>query len=353
MKNNKAASTARAVFSTLALIAFVLYMVLDKATLNESYRYTFGWRSGIFNDFFLLIPFLTLFVFAFLERELEHVNERRYIVSIFVLYLIQSVLSLFGDHLSRFDLFISYEVCYFEEVVYVIMAIRVLMLFLVPACKPIVLKAYSLGMAVFMAVLLIGSIYSARYWGDGAVLESCISLIPDILFHIALYFFGNLMTEENKTSLKTLGITGIVAMIENMFLSDDFDDWGFDDEDFLDEDSEEPKDSDKFIDVAKEYEKIVTYALVTESERFPVINHFFERLSRYVLTDEEGMYYPTEKYVENLSTLKSLVEKIQEEEPGYISKYFVCRVDRLLEEKEEEVFKMKVVITAREFLNIE
>lgn len=363
MKKNKASSTARLVFSTIAVVIFIFYMLFDKFIMSDSiydsiYRYTYGWRADILNDIFLFFPFLMLFIFALMERKSESINERNYIVWIFALQLVQVLITLIGESTSQFSLFCSKEFDYLSIVVCGIVGIRVLMLFLTPFVKPIFLKGYCLGMISFLLLLLNSVIYGAKHWGD-PLLENCIPLIPDLAFHIAFYFFSDLMTEENETSLKDLFLYGFLGVLDHLFSMDDdwddFDDWDFENEDYLDHDSEEVKNGDQEIniDIAEQYDKIASYALVTENESFPEINHFFERLSRNVFTDEEGKYYSSETYVEKLSALKRLVEEMKKEEPEYISEQFVWLVDMLLVEKEEEVFKLKVVKIAREFMGRE
>ena len=83
MKKNKM-NMLRADLSALAVVLFVVYMILDKAVLSgELYQYTYKWRVGIFQDVFLFIPFLALFVFARMEKEneLEHINKRSYVLA--------------------------------------------------------------------------------------------------------------------------------------------------------------------------------------------------------------------------------------------------------------------------------
>lgn len=66
MLKNKTKSNLRLIFSSLSLAAFVLFSLCSNLIVNEhtSY-YTYGWRLGLMNDLFLLIPFIALFVLPF------------------------------------------------------------------------------------------------------------------------------------------------------------------------------------------------------------------------------------------------------------------------------------------------
>lgn len=218
MKKNKM-NMLRADLSALAVVLFVVYMILDKAVLSgELYQYTYKWRVGIFQDVFLFIPFLALFVFARMEKEneLEHINKRSYIVMIFALYLVQMLMIFLGKSASQFFPFVSYEFRRLYEFAYVILGARVLMLFLAPRAKATWLKLYSLGMIVVIAFLLSGIIYRDLRWG-GFMWDNIFPLLPELVFHMALYCFGDLMTTENKTTLLNLLFDGVWAIGGSLF----------------------------------------------------------------------------------------------------------------------------------------
>ena len=106
MLKNKTKSNLRLFFSSLSLAAFVLFSLCSNLIVTEhtSY-YTYGWRLGLMNDLFLLIPFIALFVFAVLERKLEHVNGRAYVFGLFALYTVQALFIFFGSSTSDFSIF--------------------------------------------------------------------------------------------------------------------------------------------------------------------------------------------------------------------------------------------------------
>lgn len=103
MLKDKTKSNLRIIFSSIALITFVLFSLCDNLIVNEytSY-YTYGWRLGLMNDLFLLIPFAAIFIFSILECKLEHVNRRAYVFGIFILYAVQALFIFFGDSTSEF-----------------------------------------------------------------------------------------------------------------------------------------------------------------------------------------------------------------------------------------------------------
>lgn len=240
--NKTTRKNARVIFSAIAVLACVTYMVLEPVRASEAYRYTFGWRSGIFNNVFLFIPFLALVVFSFMEKELKHVNKRNFVIGIFFLHLVQSILAFFGNHLTSFDLFINYALKDDSVLVYTILIARVMMLFLVPKANAGILKGYSLGVIGVMLGILGISVFHMFLLGERSYMLM-ISMMPELVFHLALYFFGDLMTADNKTSMKKI-VCNCARTVADILLSEEDDDdkipdeLDFDELDFNEEDEE-------------------------------------------------------------------------------------------------------------------
>lgn len=346
---NKALSTVRVTLSTAAIIVFLFYVLLDKIVFHE-YQYTYWWRMGIWNDLLLFCPYLLLLVFALMERK-DDVNKRNFVIWIFAIQLIQFLFTLFGST-SQFLLFCSVEFKYLPGIFYAIIGIRIILLFITPFVKGDFLKWYCFGMIGIHGLLLYSQAHYAIQW-DESIVENCFPLLPDLMFHIAFCSFSNLLTEDNKTSLYRLLSDGFWGMWDDFsfYDDDDWDDWDDWDEMEFEEEIErriEEKKKEVIVNVAEQYERVATWALITESQKFSEINRFFENLSRYVFT-EDGKYYTTEMFKEKIEQLKELAAEIEKEEEGYISKGFVEYLDKILSEEREEVFKVKVVILAKEF----
>ena len=202
MLKNKTKSNLRLIFSSLALIAFVLYSLYDNIIVTEytSY-YTYGWRLSLMNDLFLMVPFVSLLVFAFLERKLEYVNGRAYMFGIFALYTIQALFIFFGDPTSEFSIFTCSFLGRGSDITIAILMVRMVMLFLIPIAHKIMLKIYSIGMISFFVIKLIALLTTDSLYIriHRSVTGIVISLIVDILFHVALFFFSDLLDKRNES----------------------------------------------------------------------------------------------------------------------------------------------------------
>lgn len=192
MLKNKTKSNLRIIFSSITLITFVLFSLCDNLIVTEytSY-YTYGWRLGLMNDLFLLIPFAALLIFSILECKLENINRRAYVFGIFMLYTVQALFILFGDSTSEFTIFTCSFLGKESDITIAILIIRMVMLFLIPIANKIMLKIYSLGMISFFGIMIIAllttdSLYN-RYM-HRSMIGIVFSLIVDILFHVALFF---------------------------------------------------------------------------------------------------------------------------------------------------------------------
>lgn len=226
MLKNKTKSNLRIIFSSIALITFVLFSLCDNLIVNEytSY-YTYGWRLGLMNDLFLLIPFAAIFIFSVLECKLEHVNRRAYVFGIFMLYAVQALFIFFGDSTSEFSIFTCSFLGKVSDITIAILIIRMVMLFLIPIANKIMLKIYSLGMISFFGIMIIAllttdSLYN-RYM-HRSMIGIVFSLIVDILFHVALFFFSDLLDKGNESNawLCFLG-TLMYPIFGNMFDDED------------------------------------------------------------------------------------------------------------------------------------
>lgn len=225
MLKNKTKSNLRIIFSSIALITFVLFSLCDNLMVNEytSY-YTYGWRLGLMNDLFLLIPFAAIFTFSILECKLEHVNRRAYVFGIFMLYTVQALFIFFGDSTSEFSIFTCSFLGKVSDITIAILIIRMVMLFLIPIANKIMLKIYSLGMISFFGIMIIAllttdSLYN-RYM-HRSMIGIVFSLIVDILFHVALFFFSDLLDKGNESNAWLCSLGTLMYPIFGNMLDDE------------------------------------------------------------------------------------------------------------------------------------
>ena len=203
MMKNKTKSNLRLFFSSISLAAFVLFSLCRNLIVTEytSY-YTYGWRLGLMNDLFLLIPFIALFMFAVLERKLEYVNGRAYAFGLFALYTVQALFIFFGNSTSEFSIFTCSFLGEVSEIATIVLIVRMVMLFLIPIAHKIMLKIYSIGMISFLGLMLIEFLatedFYFRYMGLSTT-EVVVAVIIDMLFHIALFFFSDLLNKGSES----------------------------------------------------------------------------------------------------------------------------------------------------------
>lgn len=226
MLKNKTKSNLRLIFSSLSLAAFVLFSLCSNLIVTEhtSY-YTYEWRLGLMNDLFLLIPFVALFVFAILERKLKHINGRAYVFGLFALYTVQALFIFFGDSTSDFSIFICSFLGRVSDITIAILIVRMVMLFLIPIAHKIMLKIYSVGMVAFFGLMLVGLLttdsFYIRYISH-SMTEIIIAIVIDILFHIGLIFFSDLLSKENEATSWLCLLAGIAyPVFGNLFDDDD------------------------------------------------------------------------------------------------------------------------------------
>lgn len=235
MLKNKTKSNLRLTFSSTSLAAFVLFSLCSNLIVTEhtSY-YTYGWRLGLMNDLFLLIPFVALFVFSVLERKLEHINGRAYVFGLFALYTAQALFIFFGDSTSDFSIFTCSFLGRVSDITIAILIARMVMLFLIPIAHKIMLKIYSLGMIAFFGLMLIGLLTTESFYIryiSRSMTEVTIALVIDVLFHIGLFFFSDLLSKENEATSWLCLLAGIAyPVFGNLFDDDEYDNFEEDDE---------------------------------------------------------------------------------------------------------------------------
>jgi len=203
MNKNQTKSNLRIFFASLALIAFVLFSLCDNLMVTEhtSY-YTHTWRAEVMNDLFLSIPFVALLVFAVMERKLLHVCGSVFMAGLFVLYAVQTLFVYACEGTSGFSVLTCSWIGSISEVLAAVSAVRLAVLLLLPVAHKTVIKLYSLGMISFLGFFLIGFFTVDNPYFLHAFPQIAISLLVDILFHIALYFFGDLSDKKKKNNTR-------------------------------------------------------------------------------------------------------------------------------------------------------
>lgn len=347
MEKNKTKSSLRIIFSAVALIAFVLFSLCDNLMVNEYTSYhTYGWRLGVLNDLFLVVPFIALLVFSIMERKLKYISGRVYVVGIFVLYLIQTLMMFFEVGTSDFSIFCCTFLGRSSDIVTAILIVRIVMLMLIPIAHKIILKIYSLGMISFFSFALVDILTTDIFYIRSSVQEIIVTLAIDALFHIGLYFFSELMDKDNKSTLWLYFLDTLMYPIFGSLFDDEDDSEELDD--FYDD---EIKDTHSYTDYAVEYKKIQVCILDENDEKFIPVNTFLENLSQDVLYDGPETFYSKEKYVEHLTALLAKIKEINTRRPGFISEEFAELINALLIEKDEDAFRLDVVTVAKLLFN--
>ena len=226
MLKNKTRSKFRLIFSSLALIAFVVFSLCDNLMVTEhtSY-YTCAWRLNLINDLFLLFPFVALLVFAVLERKLEYVNGRAYVAGIFALNAIQALFIFLGDSTSDFSFFTCSFIGVISDVAIPFVIVRFIILLFIPIADKIMIKLYSLEMIAFFVIiptaLFVTGDLNIRNM-HGSMIKFVVAVIADILFHIALFFFSDLLDKRNESDAWLCFLTPLIYPIfGNMFDDED------------------------------------------------------------------------------------------------------------------------------------
>lgn len=194
-------SNLRIILSSIALASFVLFALCDNLMVREFTTYhTYGWRLSVLNDLFLAAPFVALLIFSIMERKMRHINGRVFVAGIFILYLVQSMLLWFSDGASEFSIFCCGFLGRLSEIVTAILIVRIVVLLLIPIAHKNMLRFYSLGMIVFMVFALVATLTSDYISMRHSVVKTVITLSIDILFHVALFFFSNLLDKKNESN---------------------------------------------------------------------------------------------------------------------------------------------------------
>lgn len=194
-------SNLRIILSSIALASFVLFALCDNLMVREFTTYhTYGRRLSVLNDLFLAAPFVALFIYSIMERKMRHINGRVFVAGIFVLYLVQAMLLWFSDGASEFSIFCCSFLGGLSEFVTAILIVRIVVLLLIPIAHKNMLRFYSLGMIAFMVFALVTTLTSDYISMRYSVVKTVITLSIDILFHVALFFFSNLLDKKNESN---------------------------------------------------------------------------------------------------------------------------------------------------------
>lgn len=340
-------SKLRIIFSSVALSAFVLFNLCDNLLVREFTTYhTYGWRLNVLNDLFLAIPFVALFVFSIMERKMKYINGRVYVAGIFALYLMQVMLLWLSDGTSEFSIFCCGFLGRTSEIVTAILIVRIVMLILIPIAHKNMLRFYSLGMIALLLFDLVAILTSDYFYMRNSVAETVIAMSIDILFHVALFFFSDLLDKENES----MSWLAFLSTLMYPIFGDILDDYDYDLED---SDSEKIKSPDSSIktDYVTEYKKILLWFMNEEDTSFLPVNSFLHNLAQEIVSEDKVQYYSIEEYDKNLNLLADKVKEINSIRPGFIDEGFIDLIDLLLSEKTEESFRMDVITVAKLMLN--
>ena len=183
---------------------FILFSLYDNLLLNYYLSYhTYSWRSVLLNDLFLLGPFMVLFIFAVLERKKKHLNGKVPLVGVFILYALQTLFIIFGHSICNFSIFTSSFPERLFDFTVEILVVRVALLLLIPIANKNIFKIYSVVIISFLGISLL-SLFTVEmfysYHSLRSITEVTISIIIDILFHLALFFFSDIIDNKKKSS---------------------------------------------------------------------------------------------------------------------------------------------------------
>ena len=210
MLNQKSRSNLRIILSCIAFIFFVAYTLCDLFVFSRYSSFiTYGFREDLLNYIILSVPFIVLFAFSIMERILKHISGRVYVVGIFALYLVQFLMATFADNIFYYPVFCNKELNSWTELVSFMVGLRLFMLVLVPIANRILLKIYSLVSIAFFSFVLLGAVFYDGY--VQAFLPQVISsLVVEIIFHVTLYYFSDLMTTKNESD-KWFDFLGVLS----------------------------------------------------------------------------------------------------------------------------------------------
>lgn len=228
MKVNTKSSNLRIIFSALALAGFTLFS-LGTHSIELSYP-TYRGHMSIMESLFQLIPFVALLLFAILERKMLRINRRVYVAGIFLLYFVQTLFLLFSDVMEDYSIFCCSDLSALPDIVFTILAVRFLLLLLIPVVHAIVLKIYSMAMLALFLFTLLAFLTSTSICLSNEITTTVSALTVDALFHVALYFFSDLLTSENKSKF-WLGLADLLSSSEKLWGSEINDETDYESED--------------------------------------------------------------------------------------------------------------------------
>lgn len=295
---------------------------------------TFEWRFGILNNLFLSVPFIVLFVFSIMERKLDFVNKRVYVAGIFGIYAIQAIAYFFFDEAPEFSVLSCSVLDCCLDISTIIMIVRIIILLIIPVAHKIILKLYSLGMVAFLIGFLCITLTS-NYLMLSADILLIYAIIVDILFHIGLYFFNELIDKDNKSDFWIYFIGALIYPFFGNSVEDD-------------EECNEDVDLDPpYLSYASEYKALFIEALNEEDNEFLLANQFLKNLSNENCIDDNGKIYSTNDFVSNLNIIAKKIENINTTNPTFFSNEFKSLIDLLIAEKDEKGFKMDVIAISK------
>lgn len=220
MTKNK--SRLRIILSTLAMISFIVYSVYDHIVISEFESYfSYSWRMNILEDLFVFMPFLALFTAAIFERKLKHLDSQVYIGIIFAVLLLQHLFLFFIDEMN-FSLFCDNTFMFAEGAYEFLFWARIILLFGIIFFNDIPLKIYSIFMIGCSSLVMFVALTSSLQY---SMVNTCLEAGIDILFHIALFFFADLLRDDNdpssKDGLMNRIINWVANIIDALFIEDD------------------------------------------------------------------------------------------------------------------------------------
>lgn len=337
MSNIRMKSNLRILFAIFAFVGFVVFSIYSNLLVNQYALGTYGWRLGVLNSLFLMMPYLALLTFSIMERVLTQVNRRIYIIGIFALYLIQTVYMFVGGETASFSVFCSPVLGTNSSITTIILIARIVVLFLVPVADRIMLKIYSLSMISLFGFSLIVILTSDYYYLRDMMLDVILPLTVDIVFHIALYFYSDFMDKENESKRW-------MRLLE--FLSYPIFGDSIDEDEEIDWIDAEKEDKCISTEYSTEYKKILICVLKEADNDFLQVHTFFEMLSKGIIA-ENNIIHPVETYVSRFTAFAEKINVIKSKRPGYISEDFINLIDVVLAEKDEGTFMLDVITIAK------
>ena len=156
--------------------------------------------------------------------------------------------------------------------------------------------------------------------------------VVNILEHITIWFFADLLTKDNEIEFVYTLLTYIVMPI------------------FGKEDEDEELDCEDDFNLAVEYHKVLVFCMNSDNKDFIECHEFFNSLSKNEFYTN-GEYYPQQMYVYNINKLKNIIDDINKEKDGFISSEFTKILDKLIKEMDKVSFKIDITMLSKIMLN--